>query len=235
MDRHLVSDSKRVSWLLRHGAPERGIAMDAAGWVAVRDVLRELRMSEERLGAIVAQNDKARFERVGDRIRATQGHSALGAEGVSLEALEASWGEHAGDAPIFHGTSVEAALSIAKEGIASQKRSHVHLAPSATSKVGKRWNVDVLLEIAPARVRAHGVRLFVSPNGVILARGIPADCVIGVRALTRKAQSMRDGLCAAFGIDVARRPAIAPAQRPAIAPAQRPAIAPAEEPPSPDG
>jgi putative RNA 2'-phosphotransferase len=175
--------------------------MDAAGWVAVRDVLRELRMSEERLDAIVAQNDKARFDRIGDRIRATQGHSALGTEGVSLEALEASWLHHTGDAPIFHGTSVDAALSIAKEGISAQRRSHVHLAPSATSKVGKRWSVDLLLEISPARVRAHGLPLFESPNGVILARRIPADCVTGVRPLTRRAQSMRANVMAAFHVE----------------------------------
>lgn len=204
MDRNIVNDSKRVSWLLRHGAPERGIAMDPAGWVAVGDVLRELRLSEQRLDAVVAQNDKARFERSGDRIRATQGHSALGGEGVSLEALEASWLHHAGDEPIFHGTSVEAAFSIAKDGILSQKRSHVHLAPSATSKVGKRWNVDVLLEVSPARVRAHGLPLFQSPNGVVLARRIPPGCVVGVAPLTRKAQGALQNLRAAFALEEAK-------------------------------
>lgn len=200
MDRHLVNDSKRVSWLLRHGAPERGIAMDPAGWVAVRDVLRELRMSEERLDAVVGQNDKARFERDGARIRATQGHSALGPAGVSLEALEASWTAYAGDAPIFHGTSVEAAFAIAREGVSAQRRSHVHLAPSAASKVGKRWNVELLLVVSPPRVRAHGLPLFQSPNGVILARRIPPDCVIAVRPLAPRAQKLLPDLRAAFGI-----------------------------------
>ncbi len=201
MDRNLVNDSKRVSWLLRHGAPERGIAMDAAGWVAVRDVLRELRMSEERLDAIVAQNDKARFDRIGDEIRATQGHSALGTEGVSLEALEASWLHHTGDAPIFHGTSVDAALSIAKEGISAQRRSHVHLAPSATSKVGKRWNVDLLLgglAGAGAGSRPAAVR---EPERGDPRAADPADCVTGVRPLTRRAQSMRANVMGAFHIE----------------------------------
>jgi putative RNA 2'-phosphotransferase len=200
MDRNLANTSKRVSWLLRHGAPERRISMDPAGWVAVSDVLRELRLSEAQLDAIVAQNDKARFERDGDRIRATQGHSALGGAGVALDALEASWQLHESDAPIFHGTDVDAALSIAREGILSQKRSHVHLAPSADSKVGKRWNVDVLLVVEPSRVRAAGVRLFRSPNGVVLARSIPASAVTGVRPLTRRAQARLQDLRAAFGI-----------------------------------
>src|SRR5262245_30392064 len=103
----IVSRSKRVSWLLRHGAGERRLAMDAAGWVAVADVLRELRMSRAELDEVVGQNDKLRFELSGDRIRACQGHSAAA---VTLDGLEASWTEHTGVEPIFHGTSVEAAL-----------------------------------------------------------------------------------------------------------------------------
>ena len=197
MDRNIVQDSKRVSWLLRHGAPEQGIPMDPAGWVAVADVLRALRMSEARLDEVVGQNDKRRFERQGPRIRAVQGHSAAG---LSMEALEASWKPFEGAGPIFHGTSVEAAFSIAKEGITAQARSHVHLAPSRQSKVGKRWNVDLLLVVQPARVRAHGLGLFESPNGVLLARRIPADAVTGVDALTRRAQAQIHGLRAAFGI-----------------------------------
>lgn len=196
-NRNIVGQSKRVSWLLRHGAPERGIPMDPAGWVAVADVLRALRMTEAQLDAVVGQNDKQRFERDGARIRACQGHSAAG---LSIEALEASWKAHEGDAPVFHGTSVEAAFSIAKEGISAQARSHVHLAPSRQSKVGKRWNVDLLLVVQPARVRAHGLALFDSPNGVVLARRVPADCVTGIDALTRRAQAQITGLRAAFGI-----------------------------------
>ena len=61
MDKSIVNHSKRVSWLLRHGAPEQGIPMDSAGWVAVADVLRALRMSEAQLDAVVGQNDKLRF------------------------------------------------------------------------------------------------------------------------------------------------------------------------------
>jgi putative RNA 2'-phosphotransferase len=198
MDKQLVNSSKRVSWLLRHGAPEQGIPMDSAGWVAVADVLRALRMSEAQLDAVVAQNDKLRFERQGPRIRAVQGHSAAS---VSLEGLEASWRPFEGVSPIFHGTSVEAALAIAKEGITAQARSHVHLAPSRQSKVGKRWNVDLLLAVEPSRVRAHGIGLFESPNGVVLARRIPADCITGVDPLTRRAQAQLAGLRSAFGVD----------------------------------
>ncbi|MEZ4294045.1 MAG: RNA 2'-phosphotransferase [Polyangiaceae bacterium] len=195
MDRNIVSQSKRVSWLLRHGAAEAGVAMDGAGWVLVSDVLRALRMSEAQLEAVVGQNDKQRFERSGDRIRASQGHSV---SVLSVEALEASWKSFEGDGPVFHGTNVGAAFSIAREGITAQKRSHVHLAASRESKVGKRWNVEVLLVVSPARVRAHGIGLFESPNGVILARRIPVDCITGVESVTRGAQEKLAALRAAF-------------------------------------
>lgn len=195
MNDPIVQRSKRISWLLRHGAAEAGVTMDAAGWVRVGDVLRALRISEPALDEVVAQNDKRRFEREGDRIRACQGHST---PAVSQEAVEASWTEHVGDEPIFHGTNVEAALSIAREGIRSQARSHVHLAPSRTSKVGKRWNVAVLLVIDPARLRAKGIRIFESGNGVLLAREVPRDAIVGVEPLTRAAQARAAELSAAF-------------------------------------
>lgn len=198
MNNHpLIATSKRVSWLLRHGASERGVAMDDAGWVAVADVLRVLRLSPAQLDAVVAQNDKLRFERQGSLIRACQGHSE---RAVTRGALEASWAEHHGGEPIFHGTSVEAALSIAREGIGAQARSHVHLAPSRRSKVGKRWNVALLLAVDPARVRGHGIRIFASPNGVLLARRVPADCIVGVEPLTGAAQARLHDLRAAFGL-----------------------------------
>ena len=34
----IANASKKLSWLLRHGAEEAGVAMDAAGWVAVTGV-----------------------------------------------------------------------------------------------------------------------------------------------------------------------------------------------------
>ncbi len=198
MDRHkLVNQSKRVSWLLRHGAAEQGLRMDEAGWAAIGDVLRALRLSRSELDAVVAQNDKRRFEIEGERIRACQGHST---PAVSLDAVEASWTTYDGASIIYHGTNVEAARSIAREGITAQSRTHVHLAPSRQSKVGKRWNVALLLAVDPAKVRAHGIRIFTSPNGVLLARRIPPDCIIGVEPLTREGASAVEDVKRAFGV-----------------------------------
>src|SRR5262245_52781333 len=99
--------SKQLSWLLRHGAPSEGISMDAAGWVAIADVLGALRISRGQLDEVVRENNKSRLEVRGDRIRACQGHSREGMP-VTEDALEASWEPHKGAASLWHGTHTEA-------------------------------------------------------------------------------------------------------------------------------
>jgi putative RNA 2'-phosphotransferase len=180
----VVAKSKKLSWLLRHGARESGLSMDEAGFASVVDVLRLTGLSRAQLEAVVSQNSKARFELKGERVRAVQGHSPKGAP-VSLEALERSWEEVLGDAPLYHGTSVGAARAILdSEGVHAASRSHVHLAAAVDATVGKRAGVDVLLVVAPARLREAGLSVFRAPNGVLLARAVPRDAVTDVLAAT---------------------------------------------------
>jgi putative RNA 2'-phosphotransferase len=197
MERRLVKKSKRLSWLLRHGASEVGLDMDAAGWVEVDAVLRALNMSRSDLEQVVRQNDKQRLQLDGRRVRACQGHSTDN-RAVTREALEASWSVHEGEASVWHGTSVDAVPSIAAQGILAVARTHVHLAPELGSKVGKRAAVHVMLEVSPARVRAAGLSLFSAPNGVVLVREVPAACVVGLRAMTRRAGGREAELRALF-------------------------------------
>ena len=63
----LKKRSKRLSWLLRHGAIEAGLPMDEAGFARIEDVLRVGRLSRAQLDAIVALNDKQRLEVRGER------------------------------------------------------------------------------------------------------------------------------------------------------------------------
>jgi len=169
--------------------------MDAAGWAEVEDVLRVLRMSRGTLEDAVRDNNKARYEVRGRRIRACQGHSPTGVP-VTLPALEASWDRYEEDGPLWHGTYVGAVASIAREGILPGERTHVHLADALDSKVGKRANVDVMLEVSPARLASAGVGIFVSPNGVILVRAVPPAAIVGVRAMTDRAERQGPALAA---------------------------------------
>ncbi|KAK5742248.1 tRNA 2'-phosphotransferase [Elasticomyces elasticus] len=63
---HDVQVSKKISWLLRHGAEKEGLTLGAGGFLSVQDVLsnrniRSLKVKFDELRAIVQDNDKQRF------------------------------------------------------------------------------------------------------------------------------------------------------------------------------
>jgi putative RNA 2'-phosphotransferase len=116
-------------------------------------------------------------------VRACQGHS-LANTAITREGLERSWQRYEADASLWHGTSRDAIDGISADGILPIARTHVHLAPSPSSHVGKRSNVALVLEIDPVRVRAEGLGIFIAPNGVVLVRAVPRQCIIAIRATT---------------------------------------------------
>lgn len=196
---NIVEKSKTLSWLLRHGAREAGVSMDAAGWVPVGEVLRYLRMSRSDLDEVVRTNNKNRLELVGERVRACQGHSTDNMP-VTLEALEASWRVYEESGSLYHGTTVEATEPISREGLIPQKRTHVHLAPSLDSKVGKRSATPVVLEISCARLRAAGEKIYEASNGVVLVRRVPVSTIVGLVCTTKAAQNKERVVKARFGL-----------------------------------
>lgn len=198
MDERLKRESRRLSWLLRHGANEAGVRMDAAGWVEVSDVLRAMEITREQLDEVVRHNDKRRLQLEGDRIRACQGHSTENMP-VTPEALEASWSEHLGDAPLWHGTSDGALPEIAKSGLLPIRRTHVHLAAELDSVVGKRAAVDVMLKVGPSLVRARGHRIYEAQNGVLLVRRVPREALVDLTPMTRRSRRKEHELRALFG------------------------------------
>jgi putative RNA 2'-phosphotransferase len=198
MDRELIRKSKKLSWLLRHGATEAGVLMDGAGWASVADVLEATGMTRAELEHVVLHNDKRRLELDGDRVRAVQGHS----DGVpvDLDALEASWTAWTGTGSVFHGTYRGALRSIGKQGLVPLARTHVHLIDRKDAVAGKRANVDVLLVIDPSVVKQHGIRLFTAPNGVLLARSVPREAIVDLEPVTRKARDREGELRELLGV-----------------------------------
>jgi putative RNA 2'-phosphotransferase len=188
--RTLVKKSKKLSWLLRHGALEAGLDMDAAGWVAIDAVLAKTGLTRSELATVVAENNKRRLQVDGQRIRCCQGHSTDSMP-VTREALEASWQRVHQRSPLFHGTRLDVLDTILADGIVAMQRTHVHLAHSPHSPVGKRAAVALLLEIDPERI-PDGV--WVAPNGVVLARFVPPDAIVGVRAQTKRARQQSEAL-----------------------------------------
>lgn len=180
MSPSLHPKARRLTWLLRHGAAQQGLVMDAAGFVSVAELCAHLRLPEPELAQILAQDQKSRFERQGERVRAAQGHSvALGS--VTLDGLEASWARCSSSDLLWHGTHPDAARGIAREGILPMARTHVHLATHPDSPVGRRAGVSVLLGVSPQALANAGLTVYLSPNGVALVRRVPPDSVVAVR------------------------------------------------------
>jgi putative RNA 2'-phosphotransferase len=172
--------SRKLSWLLRHGAIESGLDMSPAGWTPVAQVLSTLGVTEEALRRVVDRNSKLRFEWQGDMIRASQGHSRAGTP-VTVEALEASWDPVEPSGRAWHGTKRSKLDSIRREGINPGDRTHVHLAASPDSQRGKRSDVDVLLEIDISGLSEEGLTLYRAPNDVLLVRRVPPGLITEVR------------------------------------------------------
>lgn len=147
--------------------------MTPDGWALIEDVCKLLRMDRTALATAVEQNDKARLQVDGDRIRACQGHSATGMP-VTREALENSWRRVTPEDLLWHGTNNTALEQITREGLKPGRRTHVHLAPTRNSHVGRRSAVDVLLGIDPAKL---GQPVFEAPNGVLLVRSVPSEAI----------------------------------------------------------
>ncbi|GAB7351241.1 hypothetical protein MBLNU459_g1668t1 [Dothideomycetes sp. NU459] len=61
-----VQVSKKMSWLLRHGAEKEGLQLGEGGYISVKDVLsnrniRSLKVTFDEVRQIVSENDKQRF------------------------------------------------------------------------------------------------------------------------------------------------------------------------------
>lgn len=163
-------DSRRISRLLRHTAGDRGLTMSADGWVAIADVLAELRMSSAALAVAVDENDKQRLQVDRDRIRACQGHSLEGMP-VTREALENSWERVYPTDLLWHGTNRAVLPAIQREGLRPGRRTHVHLAASKDSPVGRRTAVEVLLG-----VDSGNLEVYLAPQRGVADAGGTCEC-----------------------------------------------------------
>lgn len=127
-----------------------------------------LETSLDLLRAVVAENDKSRFELAddGQRIRARQGHSVT---------VEGSWEAAIPPPVLFHGTVEKFLPAIMREGLTKQKRHHVHLSADieTATRVGSRRGSAVILVVDAAAMVAAGITFALSSNGVWLVETAP--------------------------------------------------------------
>ncbi|KAI4463841.1 putative phosphotransferase [Holotrichia oblita] len=180
--------SKTLSWILRHGAKEKGFHITSDGYVDVNAILsyKQLRgkCTIDDIHRIVENNNKQRFtlrtNQSGNlEIKANQGHSIEGIVDLELEAVTSpSQVEN-----VIHGTYYKCWDSIRTNGLNRMSRVHIHFAsglPSSKIISGMRRNIEIIIYVDIKKALEENLRFYKSPNGVILCPG-NVDGVIGCK------------------------------------------------------
>lgn len=173
--------SRAVSHALRHEPWVYELELDEQGWVPLSQLVAALAerggtwagVDEDAVRGMVARSDKKRHEVAADRVRASYGHSVPAR--IRLQA---------GDPParLFHGTSPEAAVVIARDGLRPMARQYVHLSSdveTAMSVGARKSGSPVLLEVDTRRAAGEGVVFYRGNDRVWLADHVPASCLLG--------------------------------------------------------
>ncbi|KAI8966982.1 hypothetical protein BDF20DRAFT_830411 [Mycotypha africana] len=174
--------SKKLSYVLRHGAVKENISILPSGFVAIKDLLSHpkfRKVSFENIRHVVDNNDKNRYELMHNEdedewyIRACQGHSIAHIDTKQLldEITEPI------NMPVVHGTSLKAwKEGIKDKGLSTMGRNHIHFATGLPDDPitipGIRKSSEVLIFIDVEKARKGGVVFYKSKNNVILSDGV---------------------------------------------------------------
>ncbi len=164
-----VKVSKYMSYLLRHNPED--LEMNKYGFVDLDELVKKIKehfnVDERLVLEIVEKSDRRRFEIVGNRIRALYGHSVP----VELE-LE----EDREVKVLYHGTTLDAAHKILREGLKPMRRRWVHLSPTieiATIVGLRRTKNPVIFEIDVEKARKNGLKFYKATDKVYLCSYVP--------------------------------------------------------------
>ena len=158
-----VQISKKIAWLLRHGAEKEGLELGEGGFANVQDVLnnrnlRSMKVTFEEMRQIVAENDKQRFTIVPITSKSTDGDGVNGEidgqtllpsdkpkdwliranQGHSLQVeseglLQPITTENAPETAVHGTTHANWFLIVASGGLKPMGRNHVHFASGLPS------------------------------------------------------------------------------------------------------
>ena len=172
--------SKRLAHVLRHHPEDVGLALDAAGWVDLDELLQALSsrgrtVTRGDVEGVLARPGKQRFEVAGNRIRATHGHSVP---------VELGLPPTVPPDVLYHGTVARFLDDIAREGLRPQGRRAVHLSTDVAGarQVGARRGRPVVLQVDAAAMHAAG-HVFRQPGpDVWLTAAVPPEHLTRVNA-----------------------------------------------------
>ena len=188
--RKITKISKKMSYVLRHGAEKEGFTMDDAGFITIKDFLGHKMFAHldfETIKEVVEKNNKKRFELVEDpegsdtwKIRAVQGHSitTIKEDAIYEEITDPN------EFPMcVHGTDRKAWTNFIRfQGLKKMARTHIHFArglPGDDGVIsGMRYSTEVVIQIDMEKAIGDGYRFFKAKNDVILCAGkSPEGCV----------------------------------------------------------
>lgn len=183
--REMIRLSKKMSYILRHGARKLDLDMDASGWLDLESLIYFLnedpnaKIDIEDIKFVVDNNDKKRFTIKEGKIRANQGHSI----DVDLELTLMAPPE-----VLFHGTGEKTEKQILEQGLKKMGRNHVHLSKDRETaiNVGKRHGKPVIFEVAAGIMHQEGFNFFLSENGVWLVDNVPVKYLSVVKREKKK-------------------------------------------------
>ncbi|KAK4469796.1 hypothetical protein MN116_007311 [Schistosoma mekongi] len=177
--------SKKLAWILRHGAENVGMNYEPGGYLYVDKILQLEPFQGVRVEDIlrvVNSNDKKRYELLENpengrlKIRAFQGHS------VVIDGLDITLIKNPEDYPtVIHGTYFRNWESIRKEGLKRMHRTHIHFAPGEIGESGvisgMRSSAEIIIYIDLIKAMNDGYKFYISKNNVILCEGNADGCL----------------------------------------------------------
>lgn len=156
---NFVKTGKKISYALRHNPEKYGLILDKEGFVKIEDLLfglekgENIKLTLDDIKNIMDNTDKIRYEIVGEKIRATYGHSKV--KVIKNKIVPPKF--------LYHGTSHKAYEKIKEEGIKPMNRQFVHLSEDIETaiKVGKRRDKNpVIIKIDAQKAYEEGVNFY---------------------------------------------------------------------------
>ena len=171
--------SKYMSYLLRHHPEKVGLSLDKEGFVALDDLVKAISSNPQwswvklhHIIEIVKKDEKGRFQVIGNKIRATYGHS--------IE-LTPCYKKMKPPEILYHGTSRYAIPKIKQEGLKPLKRRYVHLSSDweTAYEVGRRHDEKpVILKIRAQEAYQKGIFFTKAAPKIYLSDPIPPEFII---------------------------------------------------------
>jgi putative RNA 2'-phosphotransferase len=171
--------SHTISQALRHTPQDYGLCLDSLGFVPCADLFKALakcnlewqHLSKDDIEAAMASSSKRRFEIIGDKIRATYGHSVPGVCAGELK-----------EPPefLYHGTTQEATEKILVEGLKPMGRNYVHLSvdTAVAETVAKRHGTHtVILKILAHEAYLNNIHFWYCNDTTWNAEYIPIQFI----------------------------------------------------------